>query len=69
MPKHYFRNDDPSADVLVTWKAHAHLFYTNWINYYVYQTTPLPTGKTVIKRLCSAGLHREQSLLIFGNSS
>ena len=40
VPKHYFRNDDPSADVLVTWKAHAHLFYTNWINYYVYQTTP-----------------------------
>lgn len=40
VPKHYFRNDDPSDQILVTWKAHAHLFYTNWVNYYVYQTTP-----------------------------
>ena len=40
LPRHYFRNDDPNEDVLVTWKAHANLFYTNWVNYYVYQTTP-----------------------------
>lgn len=40
VPAHYFRNDDPDEEVLVTWKAHAHLFYTNWVNYYVYQTTP-----------------------------
>ena len=40
VPRHYFRNDDPNGDVLVTWKAHANLFYTNWVNYYVYQTTP-----------------------------
>ncbi len=40
LPKHYFNHDDPGDDVLVTWKAHAHLFYTNWVNYYVYQTTP-----------------------------
>ena len=40
VPRHYFRNDDPADDILVTWKAHAHLFYTNWVNYYVYQTTP-----------------------------
>ncbi|MDO5142197.1 MAG: homoserine O-succinyltransferase [Eubacteriales bacterium] len=40
VPRHYFRNDDPDDAILVTWKAHAHLFYTNWVNYYVYQTTP-----------------------------
>ena len=40
VPAHYFRNDDPDEEVFVTWKAHAHLFYTNWVNYYVYQTTP-----------------------------
>ena len=40
VPLHYFRNDDPDEEILVTWKAHAHLFYTNWVNYYVYQTTP-----------------------------
>ena len=62
VPKHYFRNDDPSADVLVTWKAHAHLFYTNWINYYVYQTTPLPAGKTVIKSSVSRHTAAETEL-------
>ncbi len=40
IPKHYFNLDDPGNDVLVTWKAHANLMYTNWVNYYVYQTTP-----------------------------
>ena len=45
IPLHYFRNDDPSDDILVTWKAHAHLFYTNWVNYYVYQTTPYSLDK------------------------
>ena len=40
VPAHYFRNEDPDDEILVTWKAHAHLFYTNWVNYYVYQTTP-----------------------------
>lgn len=45
IPKHYFRNDDPTDEILVTWKAHAHLFYTNWVNYYVYQTTPYDVTK------------------------
>lgn len=40
VPQHYFKGDDPDDEILVTWKAHAHLFYTNWVNYYVYQTTP-----------------------------
>jgi homoserine O-succinyltransferase len=25
---------------MVTWRAHANLFYSNWINYYIYQETP-----------------------------
>jgi homoserine O-succinyltransferase len=40
LPRNYYRNDDPSQPPLVTWRAHAHLFYSNWINYYVYQETP-----------------------------
>jgi Homoserine trans-succinylase len=24
----------------MNWRAHAHLFYCNWLNYYVYQETP-----------------------------
>ena len=40
LPKHYFPNDDPTQRVESTWRAHAQLLYTNWLNYYVYQTTP-----------------------------
>lgn len=40
VPKHYFEEDDPSKPIQVTWKSHASLLYTNWLNYYVYQTTP-----------------------------
>ena len=40
LPKHYYRDDDPSKEPLVTWRAHANLLYANWINYYVYQETP-----------------------------
>jgi homoserine O-succinyltransferase len=39
-PLHYYRNDDPSLSPLVTWRAHATLLFTNWLNYYVYQETP-----------------------------
>ena len=40
LPKNYYYNDDPMQAPLVTWRAHANLFYSNWINYYVYQETP-----------------------------
>ena len=37
LPKNYYRDDNPDNDPLVRWRAHANLFYANWINYYVYQ--------------------------------
>jgi len=40
LPKNYYRNDDPEQGPKVTWRSHANLFYTNWVNYYVYQETP-----------------------------
>ena len=40
LPRHYYINDDPDSGPLVTWRAHANLFFTNWLNYYVYQETP-----------------------------
>ena len=40
VPAHYFPNDDPAQEPHATWRAHAQLLYTNWLNYYVYQTTP-----------------------------
>ena len=40
VPKHYFPNDDPALEPVVHWRSAGQLFYTNWLNYYVYQTTP-----------------------------
>ena len=40
VPKNYFPDDDPSKPPLVTWRAHANLLFSNWLNYFVYQTTP-----------------------------
>ena len=45
MPKNYFPNDDPSKPPLVTWRAHANLLFSNWLNYFVYQTTPYDIKK------------------------
>lgn len=39
-PVNYYKNDNPAEVPMVSWRAHANLFYNNWINYYVYQTTP-----------------------------
>ncbi len=40
MPVNYYRDDNPANPPLVKWRAHANLFFSNWINYYVYQETP-----------------------------
>ena len=40
VPKHYFPDDNPNNEPVSTWKAHAHLMYANWLNYFVYQNTP-----------------------------
>jgi homoserine O-succinyltransferase len=40
LPRNYFRGDNPDNAPMVTWRAHANLLYSNWINYYVYQETP-----------------------------
>jgi len=40
IPKNYFPGDDPSKEPIMSWRAHANLLYSNWLNYFVYQTTP-----------------------------
>ncbi len=39
-PDNYYPNDDPQKPPLVRWRAHGHLFFSNWLNYYVYQEVP-----------------------------
>ena len=40
MPVNYYINDDPAQGILVRWRAHANLLFSNWLNYFVYQETP-----------------------------
>ena len=40
VPANYFPDDDPTKTPVVRWRSAAQLFYSNWLNYYVYQTTP-----------------------------
>ncbi len=40
VPKNYFPDDDPTKPPVVKWRAHANLLFSNWLNYFVYQTTP-----------------------------
>ncbi len=39
-PVNYYANDDPSCPPVVSWRSHANLLYSNWLNYFVYQSTP-----------------------------
>ena len=40
LPKNYYKDNDPENVPSLMWRAHANNLYTNWLNYYVYQTTP-----------------------------
>ena len=40
VPENYFPDDDPARPPLVNWRSHANLLYMNWLNYFVYQSTP-----------------------------
>lgn len=40
VPKNYYPDDDPTKPPLSTWRSHANLLFSNWLNYYVYQETP-----------------------------
>lgn len=40
VPENYFPNDDDSLEPQVRWRGHANLLFSNWLNYFVYQTTP-----------------------------
>ena len=45
VPKNYYPGDDDTKPPMLTWRAHATLLFTNWLNYFVYQTTPYDIAK------------------------
>ena len=50
IPENYFPGDNPKKAPLVTWRAHAHLLFSNWLNYFVYQTTPYDVKEVAKKK-------------------
>ena len=44
VPHNYFPDDDPEKRPVVTWRSAGQLLFSNWLNYYVYQTTPYDIG-------------------------
>jgi len=40
VPINYYADNNPQKEIKVRWRAHAHLMFKNWLNYYVYQPTP-----------------------------
>ena len=40
IPRNYYQNDNPEEPVIDRWRAHANLLFSNWLNYFVYQSTP-----------------------------
>ncbi len=45
IPFNYFPDDNPDNPPKVTWRSYANLLYSNWLNYFVYQTTPFDIDK------------------------
>ncbi len=45
VPCHYFPEDDPKNTPVVRWRSTGQLFFSNWLNYYVYQSTPYDLGE------------------------
>ena len=40
IPENYYEDNDPNKSIIVKWRAHANLLFSNWLNYFVYQITP-----------------------------
>lgn len=56
IPRNYYPNNDPSRQPYNTWRAHANLLFSNWLNYYVYQATPFELNANVNESLASSQL-------------
>lgn len=50
IPENYYEGDDPAKDPIVRWRSSAHLLFSNWLNYYVYQETPFDLAELTTLR-------------------
>ncbi|MCQ2491684.1 MAG: homoserine O-succinyltransferase [Lachnospiraceae bacterium] len=52
VPQHYYVDDDPAKGPIKSWRCHANMMYTNWLNYYVYQITPYDLEEDLCLEAC-----------------
>jgi homoserine O-succinyltransferase/O-acetyltransferase len=45
IPENYFPGNDLAMEPMVSWRSHANLLFSNWLNYYVYEETPYDLDK------------------------
>lgn len=55
VPVNYFRNDDPSKEIVMKWRSHGSLLFANWVNYCVYQETPFHIEEIQRKKVVKFG--------------
>lgn len=51
IPDNYYPHNNPALSPEMRWRAHAHLFFSNWLNYYVYQETPFSLSPQMLGKI------------------
>ena len=54
-PVNYFRDDDPNGDIVMKWRSHSSLLFSNWINYCIYESTPYEIDAIAEKKVVKFG--------------
>ena len=70
VPDNYFPNDDDTKPPVVRWRSCANLLYSNWLNYFVYQSTPYDISRISEEDLTPAEeIHAKSKVAKFGGTS
>ena len=70
VPDNYFPNDDDTKPPIVRWRSCANLLYSNWLNYFVYQSTPYDISRISEEDLTPADeIHAKSKVAKFGGTS
>ena len=69
VPENYFPDDDPSKEPMVRWRSCGNLLYTNWLNYFVYQSTPYEIEKIQVKSTPLVATEQNLTVCKFGGTS
>lgn len=71
VPDNYFPDDDDSQKPVVRWRSCANLLFSNWLNYFVYQSTPYDISTISKEDLSQPEVPEEAKLKVakFGGTS